>query len=223
MYRINPLMRNVLITTDEVVFHAPTKHTLDPRTIENSIIIAEERFIRPALDFEMYTEIANAKNVLVTSSNKANLQSKIGTGYTLTEGEIVNALEELNADYQKLWKEHLWKLTAECVMLIAFPEGFIQFGSQGVVHTSPTSSVMTATGDVTPELKSVKWALDKKQQDRIDPLLESLHDFICRNRGKYPKYKKYCPCDEVQTNTKRSDIVLGLYDETPNCCDNWML
>jgi hypothetical protein len=56
-------MRNVLITTDEVIFHAPTKQTLDPRTIQNSIIIAEERFIVPAIDYPLYYELASTKNV----------------------------------------------------------------------------------------------------------------------------------------------------------------
>ncbi len=214
MYRINPLMRNVLITTDEVIFHAPTKQTLDPRTIQNSIIIAEERFIRPALDFDMYNQLVNAKNVEVTNGNKSILENKYGA--TLMVGQVVNAFEEMTSDNQKLWKEYLWKLTAECVMVIAFPEGFVQFGSEGVVHTSPPASMMSTNGLVTPDLKSVKWAMDKKQQDRIDPLLEALHDFICRNKEKYTLYKKQCPCDEEHLKTKRSNLVLGLYDDDKN-------
>lgn len=220
MYRLNHLMRNVLITTDEVIFHAPTKQTLDPRTIQNSIIIAEERFIRPALDFDMYYELADSKNVVVTNANKAILQANMVGGVVLKEGDVVNAFEQMSSDNQKLWKEHLWKLTAECVMLIAFPEGFVQFSSEGVIHTSPIASPLNTTGVSTPELKSMKWAMDKKQQDRIDPLLESLHDYICRNKAKYLKYKKECPCDNETRNVKRSDLVLGLYDDidqTPGC------
>src|SRR5947207_928971 len=100
MYRLNPLKRNVLITTDEVIFHAPTKQTLDPRTIEQHIIVAEERFIRPALGYDFYQALVVAKNTLVTSSNKSTLETTINDSLEegqkqveLTEGQVVNAYE----------------------------------------------------------------------------------------------------------------------------------
>lgn len=229
MYRLNPLMRNVLITTDEVIFHAPTKHTLDPRTIQQSIIIAEERFIRPALCYDLYESIVTAKNKLVTAENKDALQNEINgslapgsQSVVLKEGDIVNAIEYLSGDYITLWKTHLWKLTAECVMLLAVPEAFVQFASEGVVHTSPMASAINASGISTPELKSVRWAMDKKLMDRIDPLIEAMHVWICKQRSsdssKYAGYCKACDCSADGVAYKRkSDWVMGVYDDDQNC------
>lgn len=224
MYRINPLMRNVLITTDEVIFHAPTKHTLDPRTIEQSIIIAEERLIRPALSDDLYYSLIDQKNKIVTSANKATLEQQINDSLpvgseavVLAEGDIVNAMEFLTADNLALWKQHLWKLTAECVMLGSTPESFVQFGAEGVIHTVPTAGPMNTAGLVSPELRSVKWLMDKKMMDRIDPLTEALHSWLCRNKTKYPLYSRDCGCDVKGVAYKRkSDIVLGLYDDIDN-------
>ncbi|SFW15808.1 hypothetical protein [Chitinophaga sancti] len=224
MYRINPLMRDVLITTDEVIFHAPTKHTLDPRTIEQSIIIAEERIIRPALSDDLYYDLILQKNKTVTADNKDTLQDQVNSSLPagseqviLAIGDIVNAFEFLSADYLKLWKQHLWKLTAEVVMLGATPESFVQFGSAGVIHTVPAAGPMNTTGEVSPELRSVKWLMDKKMMDRIDPLTQAMHEWICRYKIQYPLYQKECGCDSKGVAYKRkSDIVLSVYDEIDN-------
>jgi hypothetical protein len=230
MYNYNPLMRNVLITTNEVIFHAPTKQTLDPRTIQNSIIIAEERFIRPALCHDFYEALLAEKNKEVTTENKESLQTQINESLpegsepvVLTVGSIVNAWEYLSSDNQVLWKQHLWKLTAECVMLLAVPEAFVQFSSEGVIHAAPVASPLNTTGVSTPELKSVRWAMDKKMMDRIDPLLEAMHTWLCHTRksepAKYPFYCKECACDHNGVAYKRkSDIVLGLYDDEDYNC-----
>ncbi|MVT11385.1 hypothetical protein [Chitinophaga tropicalis] len=224
MYRINRLMRGVLITTDEVLFHAPTQQTIDPRIIEQSIIVAEERIIRPALSDDLYYALIEQKNTEVTAENKATLEQQINDSLpegsepvVLAVGEIVNAMEFLNAGNMKLWKQHLWKLTAECVMLLATPEGFVQFGAQGIIHTQPASSPMNTSGLVTPELRSVKWVMDKKMMDRIDPLTEAMHAWLCRYKADYSLYKRDCGCDAKGVAYKRkSDIVLGLYDDIDN-------
>lgn len=221
MYRLNPLMRNVLITTDEVIFHAPTKQTLDPRTIQQSIIIAEERFIIPAIEYPMYYGLVNAKNVIVTDVNKATLQTKFSSNTILKNGDVVNAFELLSLNDQTLWLQQLWKLVAECVLIISMPDAFVQFGSEGVMHSMPTSSALHTQGMVTPDLKSVKWVMDKKLMDRIDPLLNSLTRFICYYQaltpGIYPLYTKECPCDKDTTKISRAtDFVLGLYDDVDN-------
>lgn len=240
MHRINQLYRNVLITPDEVIFHAQTKQTLDPRMILNAIIIAEERLIRPALGYDLYTALIDSKNKLVTAGNKATLQAEIqaslpenSQGTTLSEGDIVNAMEYLSAENLTLWKQHLWKLTAECVMLAAMPESYVQYASEGVIHTAPTSSPLSSPGSaVTPELRSVKWVMDKKMMDRIDPLREAMHQWLCKQKKadetKYALYTKACDCDVDGVAYKRkSDIVLGVYDDAdiddawwryPNCC-----
>lgn len=228
MYRINPLMRNVLITADEVIFHAPTKHTLDVRTVTQSIIIAEERIIRPALTDDLYYALIEQKNLTVTSANRPALELQINDSLpvgsesvVLEEGDIVNALEFLSADNLSLWKQHLWKLTAECVMLSASPEAYLQFASEGIVHSAPPAGPMNTAAVVSPELRSIKWLMDKKMMDRIDPLTESMHAWLCRNKKQYPLYQKECECDSKGVAYKRkSDIVLGLYadiDELKNC------
>lgn len=225
MYKKNPLYRNVLITVDEVLFHAPTKHTVDPRTIQQSIIVAEERLISPALGFDFYEQLTGSKNVVVNDGNKVDLQTKInaniptgGQAIVLTNGDIVNAMEILSANNLALWKQHLWKLTAECVMLLATPEAFVQFTSEGVVHTNPQAGPMTASNITSPELRTVKWTMDKKLMDRIDPLMEAMHVWLCKKKSLYPLYTKACDCDVNGTAYKRkSDLVTGLYDEEDDC------
>ena len=115
MYRVNELKRNVLITTDEVIFHAPTGHTIDPRTIQNNIIIAEEGIIRVALGYDFYRAMVDSKNTLITAANidaqRALVMASIPEGsqdVNLQEGMIVNALEYMSAENQTLWTEHLW-------------------------------------------------------------------------------------------------------------------
>lgn len=230
MYRINPLMRNVLISPDEVLFHGPTNHTFDIRNIESAIIIAEERFISPALGYDMYQALIAQKNLVITAGNIAAQQTLFdasqATGaqsYTLKEGDIINAFEYMNAENLSLWKMHLWKLVAECVLLIATPDGFVQFSSEGVIHKNPQSGPMIQTGAVTPDLRSVKWVMDKKMQDRIDPLREAMHMWLCKQKeadsSKYELYEKYCDCNADGVPFKRkTDLVLGIYDDEDEEC-----
>lgn len=231
MYRKNQIYRNVLITPDEVIFHASTRHTMDVRMVENSIIVAEERLIMPTLGHEFYNSLIEEKNVTVTSANKSALQAAVNNSLpagsqivTLQEGDVVNSMSHLSTDNQALWKQHLWKLTAECVMLSAFPEGYAQFTSEGVQHMNPVNPM--SGGAATPELRSMKWSMDKKMMDRIDPLREAMHLWLCTKRKsdktKYPLYTKPCDCNVDGVAYKRkSDIVLGIYDDEndSNCCN----
>lgn len=232
MYRINPLNRNVLITVDEVIFHAPTKHQLDHRLIDQSIIVAEERIIRETLGTDLYYYLIDNKNQEVTNVNKADLEAKVNTSLpegsdvvTLAIGDIINSFSFLTTEYQALWKQHLWKLTAECVMLSAYPEGWSQFGDAGVVHLNPVAGGLTTTSLVTPELASVKWAMDKKMMDRIDPLRESMHMWLCSKRKvditSYTEYVKPCDCNVDGIAYKRkTDIILGAYDDIDDLHDH---
>lgn len=229
MYNRNLLLRNVLITPEEVLFHGPTNHTFDIRNIENSIIVAEERFIRPALGYDFYSALKTAKNKEITSDNQAteqvNYNSTLPSGaeaYTLIVGDVLNSYNYLAADDQILWKEHLWKLTAECVIMLAVPEGFVQFSAEGIIHKQPKSSQMITSGSVSPELSSVKWAMDKKMQDRIDPLREAMHLWLCKQKqatpSKYTLYDKTCDCNADGVAYKRkTDLILSIYDEDENC------
>jgi len=232
MYRVNPLKRNVLITTDEVIFHAPIGNTIDPRTIEQSIIVAEEGIIRVALGYDFYRALVDSKNTLVTSGNKATLQTAIQAAQptdaqdvVLNEGDIVNAYEYLSTENKTLWTEHLWKLVAEVVILVAYPEGFVQLGTEGVHHKAPPAGPMTS-GIVSPDLRTMKWAMDKKHMMRIDPLRESMHLWLCKQQKadstKYTLYEKACDCNADGVAYKRkTDLVLGIYDddETTDCCE----
>lgn len=218
MFNLNPLMRPVLITADEVVFHAPSKHTLDLRTIEQSIIVAEERFIRPALGDEFYEALIAAKNTEVTDANINTLRA-VMPNTAIYAGQYVNSFTNLSDANKLLWKMHLWKLTAECVMMLATPEGFVQFSSEGVVHTNPTAGPLTSGNVITPSLGAVKWTMDKKLMDRIDPLLDAMHKWLCKRIVDYPLYKNPCDCDtEAGSNPRRSDIVLGIYDDEEGGC-----
>ncbi|MGE9312891.1 hypothetical protein ACLOAU_14685 [Niabella sp. CJ426] len=219
MYRPNNLKRITLISTEEVIYHAPTKHTIDPRSIEQSIIIAEERFAVQVLGYPFYLALASEKNRTVDAANKIDLQAKVGGAYTLNDGDLVNASEFLSVKNKALWDHILWKFIAECVMLTAAPEGFVQFGTEGVFHQQATSSPMGGGGVVTPELRSMKWAMDKKMFDRIDPLKAAVHNFVCRFKSDYPLYENPCDCDQNGTPYKRrTDVALGIYDDEPNKC-----
>jgi hypothetical protein len=226
-YNANLLMRNVLITPTEVLFHAPTKQTFDPRTIQQAIIIAEEMYIRPALGNAMYNEIATQKNKQVTEANAGDLQQNMPNGVYLNLNYIVNSYLFLNANYQLLWLNILWKLVAECVGLIAFPEGWVQFGADGVTHSVPTASPLSGGGVTSPDLASIKFMLDKKQMLRIDPLLNALKNYLCHNSSLYPLYTGCTPAmdttnvdsnapnysQDEQLQPKRSNFVLGIYED----------
>ena len=228
MYTVNPLMRNTLITFEEVMFHAPTKHTVDRRMIDSSIIVAEERFIRNELGSDFYDQLVNSKNTVVTSGNLATLQIKVNenvdpeNAIVLKEGDIVNAFEQMSASNQTLWKQHLWKIVAECLMVSALPEGFIQFSSEGAFHSVPPAGLMVTSGLVTPLTSSVKWQMDKKIQERVGPLFNSLNLFLCKNKETYPLYKGICAdCNDNTRNTKWSGICTNLYDDDDDvtCCE----
>lgn len=223
----------MLITVDEVINRGTNNHTLDPLKIEQSIIVAEERFIRPLMGYDFYRAFVDSKNTLITSGNKTAQQTLIQNSLpadaqdvVLNEGDIVNAYEYLSAENQTLWLEHLWQLCCECVLLMAFPDNYVQFGSAGVHLNAPPAGPMTTGGIVSPDLRSVKWAMEKKLQDRIDPLRESMHLWLCKQQkadsSKYTLYEKTCDCNADGVAYKRkTDVVLGIYDddETTNCCD----
>lgn len=228
MYRLNNLQRNVLITPDEVIFHGPVDHTFDHRKIEHAIIIAEERFIRPAMTYEFYEQIAAEKNRVITSLNLIATETAVNASFpsnsahvTLQLGDIVNSMSYLSEANLKLWKQHLWKLIAECVLLMAMPDAFVQMSSTGAVHANPAAGAMSEAKIVTPELRSVKWTMDKKMMDRIDPLTEAMHLFICKNISLYPNYDRACDCNSKGVAYKRkSNWVTGIYDDEPrkSCC-----
>lgn len=219
-YNINDLNRNVLITPKEVIRHAPTKHVLDERMIASSIIIAEERFIRPELGSTLYDAICAQKNVVITSGNQTAMQTASGIA-TLPIGTILNAYELITSNqYKNLWNQFLWKVCAECVLVAAYPEGFVQFGSEGSVHNDPPAGLQVTSGFVVPLLSSLKWIVDKKVQDRIGPLLSAMHDYICRNISDYATWYDQTKCPDCnkpgETDRKWTGWATGLYEDDDN-------
>jgi hypothetical protein len=222
MIGVNPLRTKVLITTDEVIFHAPTDHTLDPRVVLQSIIIAERRFIKPIVGSSVYSDLISNKNLLVTSSNKAALQVIVNAGRSadrkeiiLNTGDYVNSDTYLNEQQQDLWYNYLHKIVAECVWFCSLPVNRARFTSSGVVKNHP-ETITAEKESVTVDLKDLKHLLDKGLQERITPLIDDLHEYMC-DVG-YPGYTRDCGC-KTTTTQKMSGVLFGLYDDEKKCCE----
>lgn len=222
MIGINTLRTKVLATTDEVIFHAPTDQGVDPRTLLNNIIIAERRFVKPILGAGVYQSLIDNKNLLVTSSNKATLQTIVNADrpsdrepIVLNTGDFVNSDTYLNEYQQELWYNYLHKIVAECVWFVALPVNRARFNSMGVVKNYPETIAQTQES-VTIDLKDLKHLLDKGLQERITPLIEDLHEYMCSVA--YPGYTRDCGCDEKPQ--KMSGVLFGLYDDDDDdkCC-----
>ena len=228
MYQINRLQKKVLITPKEVMFHSPAGHTIDERQYLQNIIVAESRFIIPAIGFDFYSALVNSKNVVVTSGNQNSLLASVnaystgigGPAFALTDlpiGTVVNASELMSANNQNLWNEHLWKLVAECVEYCLIVPTFVQHTSQGQQKMNPDSIGGNGQGSVTADLKEIKYKDDKFMQDRIDPLLASLRFFLCKNSALYPLSTMDCGSGQDTADgislSRKSPIIHGIYDD----------
>jgi hypothetical protein len=217
MIGVNPLRTEVLITTDEIIFHAPTDQTIDPRIILSCIIIAERRFIKPALGETLYETLITKKNKLVTSVNISTLQTEVNTGrpadrepIVLNDGDYVNSDTYLDSTQKALWMKHLHKITAECVWLVALPVNRARFNSKGVIKNNP-ETIAENRDSVTVDLTDLKHLLDKGLNERITVLIEDMHQYLCKE--KFPGYQKDCGCNTGGTPTgKSSGVLFGLYD-----------
>jgi hypothetical protein len=226
MYRLNPLNRNVLITTDEVIAKAPIEQDVDVRNLQNAIEIAEERFIVPMIGDKMYEDFITMKNVVVTSGNKAALQTSVNAGNTgptivLVEGQIVNAIEKVtNTWYVKVWNRYLWRICAECVAYVAIPTNAIKSASQGEMQNNP-SGPMGGQGASAVPLQMLKFKMDKILQDRIDPLIEAMRVWLCANKGETDlALWDSSSCESCQpTHKKMNGFVYGVYDDYKNNCE----
>lgn len=223
MIGLNPLRTKVLITTDEVQFHAPTDHQMDPRMTLQSIIIAERRFIKPMIGAVVYDALIAAKNILVTTANMAGLQTDINVGrtgreiITLKAGDYVNSDTYLSVAQLALWQNYLHKITAECVYFTGLPVVRSRMTSQGVMQNDPNTINNNGTS-ATIDLKDLKHLMDRSLQDRISPLIEDMHQYMCTSG--YVGYDKDCGCDSngvPQSRVKKTDIILGMYDDDEQC------
>jgi hypothetical protein len=227
MYRLNPLNRNVLITTDEVVAKAPVEQDVDIRNLQNSIEIAEERFIVPLIGEGFYEDFINMKNVVVTSGNKSALQTLVnvgnnGTTITLKEGQIINAIEQVtNTWYVKLWNRYLWKICAECVNYTAMPTNAVKSTASGEMINNPAGPMGGAGAQGVP-LNYLKFKMDKVLMDRIDPLLEAMRVWLCANKAETSLVlwdHSGCTSECGPVHKKMGGYVFGIYDDDYNDCD----
>lgn len=235
MYRINYTGRPVLITPDEVVFHAATDTSVDPRQILQNIIVAEERWIAPALGDDFYYDLVAQKNVEVTASNQASLLASLNASLTAAAlptaqlsdipiGTYINAIELVaDTDLVTFWKMFLWKITAEAVDLATIVPSWLRHTAQGQQKNNPEVIGGNGQNSASGDRKDVQYKIDKAIQDRLDPLLERMHLWLCKRKSLYPLYTKACECDNpngVAFKRKTDWVFLSDKEEGCTTCDN---
>lgn len=231
MYRINRLKRNVLITPDEVIFHAATDQEISERSIFPNIIVAEERWIANSICDKFYEDFISKKNKEVTAENQAELIDKINatietpiTDEDLPIGTIVNAIEFVDDEwYVKLWNRFLWKLTAECVDAMSIVPSWLGHTSSGQQKNNPNAIGGNGKESASGELKDVQFKLDNYIQDRIDPIIERMKLWICQNKSHFPLFCKdcgeICGCDETGnapdgvSHVRKTNWITNIYDD----------
>lgn len=226
MYRLSRLPRRVLITTDEVIKQAAISDNPGINQLLNAIIIAEERFIKPAICKDLYYDFRKQKNVVVTDLNKDYLQELIsdesGQMVTFDNGDIINAIEFVESDwYKELWFEHLWKITAEAVVYIASPTNYSRFEAAGEMENNPKVISNEGQGAASVDLNKMKWKMDKMLMDRIDPLLAGMQEWLSDNRGHFAYYNCHnlYRDDATGISTKRKTAWVNVYnDRRRTCC-----
>jgi len=235
MYRLNLLPRKVLITTDEVIRMGPVEETVSPGNLEQAIIIAEERFVKKLMCKDFYNAFRDAKNVIVNSINKPFLETQInadntGQSVVLSIGQMINAIEFVdNQWFKNWWFEYGWKIVAECVVYIATPTNYIKYTSQGQMQNNPQmlgGLGSQGAGSASVQLKDIKWTMDKLLMDRIDPLIEASHEWLCDNKINFPEYNcKECACANGKNDgvsyLRKTGYVHDIYDNDlgTNCCN----
>ncbi|GAB0154765.1 hypothetical protein CHRYSEOSP005_00250 [Chryseobacterium sp. Alg-005] len=234
MYRLNHLKRDVLITPDEVIFHAPTDQAIDERQILQNIIVAEERWIANAICDKFYEDFITKKNIRVTETNKADLTIKINASLEadglnpikesdLKIGMIINSIELVdNPWYVKLWERFLWKITAECVDVAAIIPTWLRHTSLGQQLNNPNAIGGNGASSASGGVKEVQLKLNSAIQDRIDPLLERMHLWICQNKEHFPLYCKECGgcgCDgdlkdvDGVSHIRKTNFITNIYED----------
>lgn len=230
MYRLNRTNRNVLITPDEVLFHSPSAGDVGERQILNNIIVAEERFVANALGFDFYEAIIEKKNVTVTATNKAELLTKLKESYLeqkvnftddlIKEGMIINSIDFITDPWiKKLWQQYLWKITAECVDLMLIVPSWLQSTASGQQMQNPKTIGSMDQKSASGERNDIKFKMDNALLERVDPLTQRMHQWLCRYKQHFPLYKKSCDDCECGENghlnknvTSQTGFAFGHYD-----------
>lgn len=233
MYCINRLNRPVLITPDEVLFHAATDHSVDTRQILQNIIIAEERIIVQAISNSFYEEFIQLKNKAVNITNQAMILNEINnaliaagkkpiTKADLPAGTIVNAIEWItNNDYIELWNRFLWKLTAEAVDMMSTVPSWLRHTAQGQQKNNPEVIGGNGQNAVTGDRKDVQFKIDIQMQERIDPLIARMQQWICERKDKFLKYTNACNDDTKDgiSVLRKTDWVFNAYENPASSKD----
>jgi hypothetical protein len=224
MYRVNQVGRPVLITVSEVIAKAAVDQSADIRYLLNSIEVAEERYIAPALGDALYEDLVNSKNVLVTDGNQPGLQELINESRTaagknpielsdLRPGMYVNAIELVSSVYQELWNRYLWKITAEAVDLCATVPTWLRTTAQGQQLNAPQTIGGITEGSASGDRKDVQFKMDSMAQNRLLPLIERMKLWLCRHEAWYPLFEN-CGCYKADgLSNAKGGIILGIYDQ----------
>lgn len=226
MYRLNKTGRNVLITPDEVIFHAPTSGNEGERQVLNNIIVAEERWISDVMGFDFYEKFCDQKNVEVTEENKADLLAKLQQAYAdqetefpdslLKVGDIVNAIEFVEDEWmKKLWKQYLWKITAECVDEMGIVPSWLKTTSSGQQMENPSSIGNFDQKSASGSQRDVKFKIDNAMFERIQPMIERMKQWLCKNKIHFPDYRSDClDCRDKEIKTVSNiGFAFGHYDD----------
>ncbi|HLA53962.1 MAG TPA: hypothetical protein VK618_11670 [Flavitalea sp.] len=211
----------MLITTDEVIFHASMDHQVDPRIILQSIIIAERRLVKPVIGATLYDQLIEAKNKVVTSANKAGLETDLNAGrgsnrdaIVLQEGDLVNSDSYLSAAQQFLWTEHLHKITAECVYYVALPVNRARFTAKGVEKNNP-DNIGSSSGSTSIGMGELKYLMDKTMFTRMNPLVEDMINYLVSVR-----FSGF-DLQTTQPIRGRTGISLNMYDDDDEKGCSW--
>lgn len=189
---------------DEVLFHAATDQVIDERQILNNIIIGEERWIANVLGDSLYEAFIDKKNKKITAINRPEILLAINADHAerdipeiveadLKIGMIINSIEFVDDEWMvKLWNRFLWKLTAECVDVATTIPSWVRHTSAGQMKNSPNVLGGNGQNSASAELKEVLLKLNLAIQDRIDPLMERMKMWMCKNRDNFSSYKIDC-------------------------------
>lgn len=230
MYRFNRFQRPVMIIADEVVAKMASEG-FDLRILENSIEVAEEKYIRPLFGYRMYEDFIEQKNVTITTDNRAAMLVKINTSLTasgitniveadLPVGSVINSIEEvLDENYRDLWFRYLWRICAEAVDAAHTIPTWLRTTNQGQQKHNPAG--FASDGKIsTGSRDDIAFKLDRMVQGRIGSLVDGMKEWMSHRKAAFPYYE-FPDCSILQKGRK-AGFVLGIYDEktrrgsTPN-------
>ena len=163
------------VVNDGILKGAPFSDRFDSSLVAAHIKPAEIRFLRPLLCEDLYLNLINTKENLISNYNAAICP-------------IVEAYQN-NATYENLWKEYLLPFLSYSVLYQAAPFIGVQISSSGILSMNTEFSENTG-------IKGVKFIQDTLLTT-IEILKEELRRHLCENKELYPLfcYDCHCKCD----------------------------